>query len=161
MCGTTPAFFSCVLWRDVINIGSIEVERLSQDQLLPELFQVRPSTHTSDAIWIKRIERILFSLLLHFYLYSTDSYFATVVQNSGTRNAINDPINLMMILMPISCKTEVIILFLKKKDDYLIKLYSATLFPNSTVRNLGDIFYLDLSFGSHVKQISSSAFFHQ
>ncbi|XP_053301931.1 uncharacterized protein LOC128460693, partial [Pleuronectes platessa] len=63
-----------------------------------------------------------------------------------------------------SDKTEVIILGPKHLRDTLSKDIAAlddiALASNKTVRNLGVIFDPDLSFNSHLKQISRTAFFH-
>ena len=63
-----------------------------------------------------------------------------------------------------SDKTEVIILGPKHLRDTLINYIAAlddiALASNETVRNLGVIFDPDLSFNSHLKQISRTAFFH-
>ena len=63
-----------------------------------------------------------------------------------------------------SDKTEVLILGPKHLRDKLSNdiaaLDNIALASNETVRNLGVIFDPDLSFSSHLKQISRTAFFH-
>ncbi len=67
-------------------------------------------------------------------------------------------------LMLNSDKTEVIVLGPKHLRDALSKdivsLDGIALASSTTVRNLGVIFDQDMSFNSHIKQISRTAFFH-
>lgn len=61
-------------------------------------------------------------------------------------------------------KTEVIVLGPQKLRETFSKDLNAldgiSVAPNTTVRNLGVLFDQDLSFSSHIKQISRTAFFH-
>uniref|UniRef100_A0A8D3C548 Reverse transcriptase domain-containing protein n=1 Tax=Scophthalmus maximus TaxID=52904 RepID=A0A8D3C548_SCOMX len=61
-------------------------------------------------------------------------------------------------------KTEVIILGPKHLretlSDHIVTLDGITLASSSTVRNLGVTFDQDMSFDSHIKQVSRTAFFH-
>ena len=61
-------------------------------------------------------------------------------------------------------KTEVLVLGPKNHRDNLanclLTLDNISLSSNSNVRNLGVIFDQDLSFNSHIKQVSRTAFFH-
>jgi len=67
-------------------------------------------------------------------------------------------------LMLNSDKTEVILLGPEHLRDQLsgdvVSVDGITLASNTTVKNLAVIFDGDLSFNSHVKQISRTAFFH-
>ena len=61
-------------------------------------------------------------------------------------------------------KTEVVIFgpkrFSEKLPSYIVTLDGISLASSSTVRNLGVIFDQNLSFDSHIKQVSRTAFFH-
>ena len=61
-------------------------------------------------------------------------------------------------------QTEVIIFgpehFREKLTIYIITLNGFSLASSTTVRNLGVIFDLNLSFDAHIKQVSRTAFFH-
>ncbi|XP_075329020.1 uncharacterized protein LOC142388045 [Odontesthes bonariensis] len=63
-----------------------------------------------------------------------------------------------------SDKTEVVIFgperFREKLSSYIVTLDGISLASSSTVRNLGVIFDQNLSFDSHIKQVSRTAFFH-
>ncbi len=63
-----------------------------------------------------------------------------------------------------SDQTEVVVLGPKqlrnKLTNDITTLDGFTLASSTAVRNLGDIFDLDFSFNSHIKQISGTAFFH-
>jgi len=63
-----------------------------------------------------------------------------------------------------SDKTEVILLCPEHLKDQLsgdvVSVEGIVLASNTTVKNLGVIFDRDLSFNSHVKNISRTAFFH-
>ncbi len=67
-------------------------------------------------------------------------------------------------LLQNSGKTEVIVLGPKYLRNFLsndiVTLNDITLASSTTVRNLGVIFDQNLSFDSHIKQISRTAFFH-
>ena len=67
-------------------------------------------------------------------------------------------------LMLNSEKTEILVLGPKNPRDsmstHIATLDGITLASSTTVRNLGVIFDQDLSFNSHIKQTSRTAFFH-
>ena len=70
-------------------------------------------------------------------------------------------LNLLMLNM---AKTEVIVLGPKtlrnKLSKDILTMDGIHLASSETVRNLGVIFYQDLSFNAHIKSISRTAFFH-
>ena len=106
---------------------------------------------------------ILFSL---YMLPLRKHYQDTLIQLTKLQACLKDIKTWMThdFLLLSSDKTEVLILGHKHLRDTLSNDIAAlddiALASNETVRKLGVIFDLDLSFNFHLKQISRTAFFH-
>jgi len=111
------------------------------------------------------------SLNLHSYADDTQLYLSIKPEEANQLTKIQaclKDIKTWMtckLLMLNSDKTEVILLGPEHLRDQLsgdvVSVDGIALASNTTVNHLGVIFYRDLSFTSHRKQISRTAFFHR
>ena len=108
------------------------------------------------------------SINFHCYADDTQLYLSIkpdeINQLSKLQTCLKDIKSWMSFLMLNSEKTEILVLGPKNLRDsmstHIATLDGITLASSTTVRNLGVIFYQDLSFNSHIKQTSRTAFFH-
>uniref|UniRef100_A0A8D3B260 Reverse transcriptase domain-containing protein n=1 Tax=Scophthalmus maximus TaxID=52904 RepID=A0A8D3B260_SCOMX len=106
----------------------------------------------------------------HFYADDTQLYLSIKPDETNQVDKLQDCLKDIKAWMTCnflllnSEKTEVIILGPKHLretlSDHIVTLDGITLASSSTVRNLGVTFDQDMSFDSHIKQVSRTAFFH-
>ncbi len=66
----TLFYFSYVLWKEMVNVSSTQVELLAPEQLRPGLSQGESSAHTPEAIWMTNWTLHVFTAA-ELYLYFT------------------------------------------------------------------------------------------
>ncbi|XP_047193774.1 uncharacterized protein LOC118286550 [Scophthalmus maximus] len=122
-----------------------------------------------------RLEKRVLSLRkrrINFHCYADDTQLYLSIKPEET-NRVDKLLDCLKdikawmtynFLLLNSEKTEVIILGPKHLretlSDHIVTLDGITLASSSTVRNLGVTFDQDMSFDSHIKQVSRTAFFH-